>query len=159
MWFDGIKVNIQPPTAGAHLPMVDSGSMQVVVALTLFIWLEAAISHIVGMKLPIQKHLFDLAIGTSSALALFSQGRSVDEYLQQFIWHATKAFRRRPYPTCLLILCHVVDCIYSFAADGQYSADSIEESLKEAFCAEQDLLVWNGHWTAGTMYIGSIMYS
>ncbi|PWW77198.1 hypothetical protein C7212DRAFT_343005 [Tuber magnatum] len=68
----------------------------VVVALALFIRLEAAMSHIVSMKLPIQEHFFDLTIGASS------------------------------------------DYFYSFAADSQYRAESIEEALKGAFSTEQD---------------------
>ncbi|PWW77221.1 FabD/lysophospholipase-like protein [Tuber magnatum] len=159
--FDGIKVHIQPPTAGARILTVDGGGIRGVVALTSLIRLEAAISHIVGVKLPIQEHFFDLAIGTSSgrrgydsvhpghtnrpalgsliALRLFSQSWSVDECLRQFIRLANKTFRRRPYRTCVPILCHVIDYIYSFAADSQYSADGIEEALKEVFGAEQDM--------------------
>ncbi|PWW72047.1 FabD/lysophospholipase-like protein [Tuber magnatum] len=129
--------------AGARILTVDGGGIWGVVALTSLIRLEAAISHIVGVKLPIQEHFFDLAIGTSSggliALGLLFQGWSVDECLRQFIRLANKAFRRRPHPTCLPILCRVIDYIYSFVADSQYSADGIEEALKEAFGDERDM--------------------
>ncbi|PWW77233.1 FabD/lysophospholipase-like protein, partial [Tuber magnatum] len=141
--FDGIKVHIQTPTAGARMLTVDGGGIRGVVTLISLIRLQAAISRIVGVKLPIQEHFFDMAIGTSSrgliALGLFSQGWSVDEWLRQFIWLTNKAFRRRPHPTCLPILCRVIDYMNSFAADSQYSADGIEEALKEAFGDERDM--------------------
>ncbi|PWW75119.1 hypothetical protein C7212DRAFT_344977 [Tuber magnatum] len=76
--------------AGARILTVDGAGIWGVVALTSLIWLEAAIRHIVGMKLTIQEYFFDLAIGRSSA-------------------------------------------------DSQYSADSIEKALKEAFGDERDM--------------------
>ncbi|CUS07175.1 unnamed protein product [Tuber aestivum] len=137
--FDGVKVHIQPPTAGARILAVDGGGVRGVVALTSLMQLEAAISRIVGMELPIQEH-FDLAVGTSS-------GWSVVECLRQFIRLANKAFRRRPRLKCLPILSCAIDYMLSFMADSQYSADTMEGALKEAFGPERDMFSTDNHRT------------
>ncbi|KAG0633808.1 hypothetical protein HOY80DRAFT_1062467 [Tuber brumale] len=140
--FDGVRVHIKPPTAGARILAVDGGGVRGVVALTSLVRLEAAVSRIIGVELPIQD-LFDLAIGTSSA----------EECLRQFIRLANRAFRR-PHLTCLPILPRIIDYILSFVADSQYSAETIEEALQEAFGSERDIFTSDNNRTkvAGTMY-------
>ncbi|KAG0133090.1 hypothetical protein HOY82DRAFT_483158 [Tuber indicum] len=148
--FNGVRVHIKPPTAGARILTVDGGGIRGVVALSSLIQHEAAIFRIVGVELPIQE-CFDLAIGTSSGglivLGLFSRGWSVDECLQEFIRLASRAFTWRPRLPFLPILHRAIDYILSFVVDSRYSADHVEVALKEAFGTEQNMFTADNNRT------------
>ena len=163
-----VVVRVDPPTVGTSVLCVDGGGTGGIIPLRVMQRIEEKIRDKVGGHIPLQT-FFKLAFGVSSGkdgngcqktpsadsvlggliiAAMFLKGWSLEESANQFNALARRAFQRHPVAR-IPFLSYLHDIVKLCFADGIYSAQHIEQALKEVFGPERSILDYSHASTLG----------